>query len=92
MEFNINNIKLSVKLELISLNIVKEFLACASISFKEFQNFIVFDLNFTYTIFKAKGNNNYNHVNITKISSLQNVDESMKILKDILGKILTVTK
>lgn len=86
MDFRINNIKVSVKLNLIPLNIVKDIIKDKNLPLKEYQNFIVFNLRYTYTIFKSKGKNDYNHVNITKIPSIEKIDISMEILKKLFGK------
>lgn len=81
--FKINNIKLSVKIDLTSLNIVKERLIAENISYKEYPNFIVFKEVFTYTIFKHNQLLGMNHVNITQVPSVEKISYSLEIIKKV---------
>lgn len=77
----VTNIKVSVNCQKISLDTVKSVCQQNKIKIKIFSNFILIKSKFIYTIFKNKENNNYNHINITKIKSKLELKESIKTLK-----------
>lgn len=83
MIYSITNIKVSLKSDCLCLNSVQQKLIEKNISFTSYTNFIVIRHNFTYILFKT-GKNNNNHINITKIKKLENIDNAVENLKEIL--------
>lgn len=77
----VTNIKVSIHCVKISLDSVKNICEKNNFKTKIFSNFIIFVSKFVFTIFKNKQNNNYNHINITKIKTKEEAKESLKILK-----------
>ena len=77
----VTNIKVSINCSKISLDSVKDICEKNNLNTKVFSNFIIFESKFVYTIFKSKQNNNYNHINITKIKTKKELIESIKLLK-----------
>jgi hypothetical protein len=81
----VRNVKISLKVKGCCLNIVRKLLDDKGIVYKIHPNFISFLLhNFTYVYFKEPfRNKSINHINITKIPSLDKVDEAIVSLKNI---------
>lgn len=67
-----------------SLNIVSSKLEQRNIAFKSYPNFIVFTLDFTYTIFKLSKSSKNNHVNVTKIKRERDIIKAKTILSGLL--------
>ena len=65
MQFEIKNIKISLKVHATLLNNVEEKCLEKNLSFNRKNNFLVVKDQFVYTIFLSSKNNT-NHVNITK--------------------------
>ena len=82
MEYTIANVKVSVKTSAISLDIVIKDAEFNNLYCKNYKNFIVLKNNYTYIIFK-QNKNNENHINITKIPSLELVDNAILLIKSI---------
>lgn len=76
----VTNIKVSIHCHKISLDSVKNLCEKKLFKTKIFNNFILFESKFVYTIFKNKENNNYNHINITKIKNKLELKEALKQL------------
>lgn len=83
--FNIRNIKASVKIKEISLSQIVDSLKLNDIKFSQFSNFISFQHEFTFIIFKP-GSNHLNHINITKIFSLNSVPQAIQHIKKIFKR------
>ena len=77
----ITNIKVSIHCNKISLDTVKRKCEQNNVKLRIYPNYILFETKFVYTIFKCKENNNYNHINITKIKSKLELKDSLKRLK-----------
>lgn len=80
--FKITNVKLSLKVSFNCLDTVSNLLKDKNISCKSYNNFIVFKTQYTYILFKSK-NNIQNHLNITNISNLDEIDQAINIYKNI---------
>ena len=76
MSVKLTNIKVSISTNSISLDSVEKHLKELNSNFKRYNNFIVIRDLFVYTLFRV-GKNNLNHLNITKI---KNIDEIEKVL------------
>ena len=87
MDYKITNIKISVKCRNVCLDTVKQFLSENSIPYKQYNNYIVTSLNYTYIIFKKNIKNieDICHVNITKLNNLDCLSEAINNIK-ILSK------
>ena len=78
--FEIKNIKFSLKIRNISLNSVLDELRISKIFFEIKGNYIIIKDNYVYILFKSK-NFVLNHVNITKIPSIIEINYSVSNLK-----------
>lgn len=83
MSYNITNIKISLKTSFLCLDTVVLILKEKDIAHKRYSNFIVIRDLYTYIIFK-QGCNGCNHVNITKLKVLDDIDISIKHLCSVL--------
>ena len=88
MCYKISNVKISIKTSPISLNTVldlqfknKKFTNIKNL--KNYKNFVVLKEKYTYSIFKTNSKSE-NHINITKIPNLTEIQESIKHLKKYL--------
>jgi hypothetical protein len=79
--FSIKNVKISVKLEDISLNSVVKYLECNSISFVIKGNYLVIHHKYVYIFFKLK-NFVIRHINVTKIPDEESVKDSILVLQN----------
>lgn len=79
--YSLRNVKISIKIEGISLNTVSEVCLQKSLDYKKYENFIVVKNKFTFIIFK-NNKKNINHVNITKIPTIDAINESLLYLKE----------
>lgn len=79
MNFNIRNVKVSLKTSAIALNNVLGLLC----NVKNYKNFVVLKNKYTYTIFKTNSSNE-NHINITKIPTLEKVSNAIDHLKQLI--------
>jgi TATA-box binding protein (TBP) (component of TFIID and TFIIIB) len=82
MSYKIANVKISLKTSPISLNIVFNDLIEKGFNCKSYNNFLVIKTKFTFIIFKTNSKGE-NHINITKIPSLCDIKEAIKIVKDL---------
>lgn len=87
--FEIKNVKISLKLEDISLNTVIEYLTNNNIKFQIKSNYIIINHLYVYIIFKRK-NLLINHVNVTKIPNLNKVEDSVKNFTENIFKDLKI--
>lgn len=83
MNYFITNIKVSLKSQRLCLNSVQKVLAEKKITFTKFTNFLVIRHEYTYILFKT-GKNNNNHINITKIKHLENIDKAVENINHML--------
>lgn len=83
MNYNITNIKVSLKSKRLCLNSVQKILNEKNIPFSKYTNFLVIRYHYTYILFKT-GKNNNNHINITKIKHFEKIDNAVKIITDVL--------
>jgi len=81
----VRNVKISLKVGGCSLDIARKFLEDNCIAYKTSLNFISFRINnFTYVYFKEPISNKFtNHINITKIPSIEKIEEAILKLKDL---------
>jgi|GWRWMinimDraft_12_1066020.scaffolds.fasta_scaffold09456_2 TATA-box binding protein (TBP) (component of TFIID and TFIIIB) len=82
--FQITNIKLSLKLQSVSLDSVENFCEKKKIYFKTYPNFIVIKTKYSYILFK-ENNQNINHLNITKIPSFLDIEDSIELFAKIIN-------
>jgi hypothetical protein len=82
--FDIKNIKVSLKLNSISLNSVLINLEKNQIEYSVKSNYIIFRKEFVYVLFKPK-HLIINHVNITKIPDVVSITKSIDNFKSILN-------
>jgi len=78
--FEIKNVKISLKLEELSLNTVLVNLKTSKIDFSEKSNYIVIRLKYIYIIFKPR-NQQINHINVTKIPQIQKINHAITFFK-----------
>lgn len=94
-QFKISNIKLSLKLSRVCLDSVQNVLLkkkCVKgveIIVKKYQNFLVIKNVFTYILFKS-GDKQFNHLNITSVSSYEKIDSACDHLLNNLLEELNV--
>lgn len=88
--FEIKNVKISLKLESISLNTVIEHLQTNEIGFEIKNNYIVIHHKYTFIIFKRK-NQQIQHVNVTKIPNLAEIDKVVDTFVNEIFHNLSVT-
>lgn len=87
----VKNIKISLKLNGCSLDNAVIRLVKLNIPYKRFANYITFNKQFTFIYFKSK-NGISNHVNVTKLKILDDIDTSMGILKNLFKARVISTK
>lgn len=78
--FTIKNMKISIKLEKISLNSVVKYLECNTIDFKIRGNYLVIYHKYVYIFFKLK-DLIIRHINVTKIPDEKSINDSILVLK-----------
>ena len=83
-EVKISNIKISFKLLTWDLQNIKSICMKKSILVKDYLNYIVFTEKYTSIIFKQSQNQS-NHVNVTKIKSINTIQNSILHLGNILN-------
>jgi TATA-box binding protein (TBP) (component of TFIID and TFIIIB) len=84
MDYKITNVKASIKCPSICLDTVVKNAVELKIKHVIYVNYIVIQSCYTYIIFKSRKGNNLNHVNITKIPNLEEIDIAKKYLCDLL--------
>jgi len=88
----VRNIKLSVKVKRCSLDIVVKRLQRKKIAFKNFGNFITFNNDFSYVIFRPSSNG-LTHINITKVPKLGSpINKSLSNLSRLLKRAIVSYK
>jgi len=86
MEYTINNIKLSFKISLTPLDNVEKVLESINVTYKKFHNYMVFKINdIHYVLFKENTKKKCNHLNVTKIPSLQKILEIKNFIEKLLS-------
>ena len=85
MQFKVANVKVSVKIPAIPLDIVYKIALSKNISHKIHNNFIVLRAKFTFIIFKANKDYIVNHINITKIPKIRYISKAINEIEDILN-------
>lgn len=83
LEYNVANVKVSLKTSKIFLDNVCNFAEEKEIFFKNYKNFIVVKTEFTYIIFKSKDEQFESHVNITKIPSINKIPLAIDIITSL---------
>ena len=83
MQFEIKNIKISLKVHAQLLNNVENKCSEKKLSFTRKNNFLIVKDQFIYTIFLSSKNET-NHVNITKIPQISEIDQSINFLSEKL--------
>lgn len=82
MLYKIANVKVSIKTSQLFLDTVYKHLFEKGLVCQNFNNFLVVKSKYTYIIFKTNKNNE-NHINITKIPSIELISEAIQIIKDL---------
>ena len=78
--YRITNVKVSIKTSEIILDNVVYDETCM----KRYKNFLVIKSQYTYIIFKTNKKKNVTHINITKIPSISDINNSILFLKTII--------
>lgn len=81
----VRNIKISVTTGPISLNNVIKCLDKCNISYKGFANFVSFNYQFSFVVFKTSSNN-LNHINVSRVKSKKEI----KVVENILLSVFLV--
>lgn len=81
--YNVTNVKLSLKIRFICLDTVKNILTKQNISVKSYPNFLVFRNIYTFILFKSKDKIR-NHINVTNIKKLENIEEAISAITELL--------
>ena len=84
MRFKVANVKVSVKIQAIPLDIVFKIAKSKNICCKLHNNFIVLKAKYTFIIFKAKDLIE-NHINITKIPKIKSIYKAIKEIEQLLN-------
>ena len=87
MKYTIANVKISVKISKLPLDIVMNKLNCINMPFQLHNNFLVVKSKFTFIIFKPKFEciTHTNHVNITKIPNLSCINDAVKEIERLMN-------
>ena len=85
MQFKVANVKVSVKIPAIALDIVYNIAKEKNIPTNSQNNFIVLKAKYTFIIFKKGRNSTENHINITKIPNISLISKAIKEIEDILN-------
>ena len=85
MQFKVANVKVSVKIPTIALDIVYHIARKKNIPTNFQNNFIVLKAKYTYIIFKKGRNSSENHINITKIPNISSISKAIKEIEDLLS-------
>jgi Transcription factor TFIID (or TATA-binding protein, TBP) len=83
MDYRVTNIKVSVKSQNICLDTAVITLQEKDVIFKKYSNYIVVQSKFTYVIFKPKIADGLNHINITKIPCMEEIENAKQHLCDL---------
>lgn len=79
--FTIKNIKISFKIQRISLNTVLKHLNEKNMAYELKSNYIILRCQFVFIIFKSK-DLTVSHINVTKIGQMSDMDTVEKVFKD----------
>ena len=88
MDYKIANVKVSIKTSPIVLDNVVEKCQQNGLYCKNYKNFLVIKNEYTYIMFK-KNQQNENHINITKIPTLDLVGVAISRIKDLTNCVVT---
>jgi len=78
------NVKISLKTSAVSLNNASVCLDTANINHKCYNNFITFKSEFAFVLFKPS-KNNINHINVSKLKTKQDIEQSVSIIKKVFA-------
>lgn len=93
MYYTVNNIKVSFKIQAISLDIVQNRLIANKISFRIYHNYYVFKIkSFHCVLFKENKIWNNNHLNVTKIKSVRKIKQVKQLIFKLFKKKVISTK
>jgi len=81
--FTIKNVKISIQIEEISLEYLRNYLSTHCIIFEEKSNFLIIKQSNIFLFYKLKKGIT-KHINATKISSLTNIEHCVSSLKTLL--------
>jgi len=85
MDYTITNVKVSVKCPALCLDTVLQNLLDKEVIHKRFLNYLVIQNVYTYVLFKTNRSNETNHVNITKIPRLDQIEHAKEHLCELLN-------
>jgi hypothetical protein len=85
LEYNVANVKVSLKTSKIFLDNVCVLASEKKLYCKNYKNFIVLKLAYTYIIFKSKEQQSESHINITKIPKTSKIREAIDLIKSIVN-------
>lgn len=85
LDYNIANVKVSLKTSKIFLDNVCDIALEKNLYCKNYKNFIVLKSKFTYIIFKSKGEQSESHINITKIPTTASILEAIEVIKSLIA-------
>jgi hypothetical protein len=84
-EYNVANVKVSLKTSKIFLDNVYIIANKKNLYCKKYKNFIVLKSVFTYIIFKSKEEQSESHINITKIPKVCSISEAIDFIKSLIN-------
>lgn len=84
-EYNVANVKVSLKTSKISLDNVYVIANEKKLYCKNYKNFIVLKSVFTYIIFKSKEQQSESHINITKIPKVCSISKAIDFIKSLIS-------
>ena len=82
MQFKVANVKVSVKIPAIALDIVYNIAKEKNIPTNSQNNFIVLKAKYIFIIFKKGRNSTENHIHITKIPNISSISKAIKEVED----------
>jgi len=85
LEYNVANVKVSVKTSKILLDNVYVIAKRENLYCKNYKNFVVIKTLFTYIIFKSKEQHSESHINITKIPKVTAIREAIDLIKSLIN-------
>ena len=84
MQFKVANVKVSIKIKALSLDIVQKKIVEKQLYSKLHNNYLVVKSRYTFIIFKPNKCFSETHINITKIPNIESISFAVKEIEDIL--------
>ena len=84
MQFKVANVKVSIKIKALSLDIVQKRISDKDLFSKLHNNYLVVKSEYTFIIFKPNKSFSETHINITKIPNIDSVSLAVQEIENIL--------